>query len=358
MPHQRERLPWPERSAHCRHLILLAVIVAVVVTPTRAAEVSPELLLVDGQPLTHLVPAQPGAVAVFACGAHGFYRLDPAASTWQRVGDVPPAGHLVSAIDAPDLLLAGDHPPCARGGDPISLHRSEDGGGTWQRVAGADGVRPLAMWASVDLALGAGCAGLAVSTDRGVTWQPLNMDSTNFEITAFASFSDPTRPGGLVAATSEGGSSRLWILDLQNPDAPVLSDVLREFWGHGALASDQDTVLLGASVGVAVSTDAGKTWTLGRTGLEAVTIRTDPRTEGLSEADARRRFGINVVAFSPDDPQVFHVGTVDGLFTSSDGGANWVQTTGIVGPITEIVITAGMLFVQTESGVVMVPLLP
>lgn len=313
-------------------------------------------VVVDGDALVSLVPAPPGAPALFAVGEQGGYRGTPDGASWVRAGDAPPEGRLVAAVDDGQTLLAGDHPPCARG-DPatVPLHRSTDGGATWRPVAGVVGLRPLAVWSGAGVALGAGCAGLAISGDGGLTWERAPLTEANLDPTAFAPFAERDRIGGLLVGTGEGGTSQLWSVDLTDPDRPLLGDPLLEFWGLGALAAQGETRSVGSAVGVAVSRDDGHTWTTSRDGLEIVTVDGDPRTEGLSEDELRRPFGISAIALDPGDEERLAAGTADGLFVSADGGATWSGVDGITGEVPVVVVLAdGAVLAQTLAGVVRV----
>ena len=347
-------------------LALAAVLTAAAVGDSagRAAHASPgpggpvEPLVVGGEALVSLLPVPAGSPFLFAVGERGLYRGTPDGAGWTRVGDAPPEGRVVAAVDDGQILLAGDHPPCARGdAGMVPLHRSADGGATWRPVAGTVGLRPLAVWSGAGIALGAGCAGLAVSGDGGVTWQPVPPTGANLDPTAFAPFADPDRIGGLLAGTGEGGTSRLSMLDLSDPTQPLLGDPLLEFWGLGALAALGETLAVGSAVGVAVSRDDGRTWAASRDGLEAVTVDGDPRTDGLSENELRRPFGILAVALDPLDANRLAVGTVDGLFVSDDGGATWSGAGGIAGGVPVVIgLADGTLLAQTAAGVVRVGL--
>nr|MDQ3045350.1 hypothetical protein [Chloroflexota bacterium] len=232
-------------------------------------------LEIDGETVTAIVPAAPGARLIYATAGGEFYRSDSGGQQWELAGEAPPAGQIAAAADDAPLLLAGDRPPCGRGGPGEPLSRSEDGGVTWNTVEGVEGLRPLAVWGEVEVAIGASCAGLHISTDGGLTWQPLDLLEPGFDVTAFAVVPDETSSGShqaLIAHTSEGGTSRLRLLDVTDPAQPVVGDVLREFWGLGALAGRGDIYLLGAADGVWISIDAGQEWTQRRVGLEEVTL--------------------------------------------------------------------------------------
>ncbi|MDP9356671.1 MAG: glycoside hydrolase [Chloroflexota bacterium] len=328
-----------------------------VATPTNVT-----FLSVDGDPIVTLVPAPAGAETIYAVGEAELYRTPDGGQTWEAAGPLPPPGKLVAAQDSPLLLLAGSHPPCARGGgEDINLSRSEDGGATWRPVPGEIGVEPLAVWHEAEVAIGADCVGLRISLDMGLTWDEFPVLPPGSEVTAFAPLAtgDPAQPAALLATTSEGGTSRLFRLDLADPANPVLSDLLIEYWGLGSLTGDGDRYVLGAATGVWVSGDEGANWTGHRDGLEAVTISVDPlvATEPIPDEELQRGFGIDAVAADPALPDHLYAGTTGGLYASTDAGATWQQVKGVEGRVTTVVLApeGGRLFAQTETGVAVVP---
>ncbi len=322
-------------------------------------------LSVDGDPIVTLVPAPASATAVYVVGQEGLYRTTNGGESWEPAGPPPPSGRLVAAQDSPLVLLAGSRPPCARGGGPdVTLSRSDDGGATWQPLSGEIGVEPLAIWREAELAIAADCAGLRISRDTGRTWADLPVLPPGSEVTAFAPLatSDVAQPAALLATTSEGGTSRLFHLDLTDPSDPALSDPLIEYWGLGSLTGDEDRYVLGAATGVWLSDDRGATWTRHRDGLEAVTISVDPlvATEPIPDEELQRGFGIDTVASNPASPDPLYAGSIDGLFTSRDAGTTWEQVEGVEGRVSTLVLapTGGRLFAETPSGVIEVPLQP
>jgi hypothetical protein len=203
---------------------------------------------------------------------------------------------------------------------------------------------------------------VVVSRDGGRTWGaevalPGGLANLSAAVAIAANHTDI--PAALVIGTSEGGTSRLWALDLSDPASPRFGDhELVSFWGQGAPAGRGDRLVVGAPVGVWVSSDPDQ-WH--RDGLEdVVTVSDDPGREGVSRAERERGYGFGAVAVDPADPDHLWAGAVRGLYESRDAGRQWqlVDGVGADAAIAALVVAPGdaRLLVQTDAGVVVVPL--
>jgi photosystem II stability/assembly factor-like uncharacterized protein len=298
---------------------------------------------VEDDPLMTLVAAPPGASVLFAMGGRALYRSDDGGLSWSTAGPLPPTGLVVAAPDSPDLLLVGYHRACgATGDDQPPLQRSMDGGKTWQAVDGEHGIRPLAIWAGAELAIGESCAGFQISTDAGVTWQLASIMAPGYEVSAFAPNwgADASSPAGLVVGTI-GRTSRIWWLDLTDPGHLNLRDLdLPPVTGGEAPAVSGDTYVIGTAGGIFVSTDQGTTWS-------AVT----------PIANENAGFSILAMVIDPDNPNHLYAGTSIGVFASPDAGRSWRQIGESKRIITRLVLTrAGLLLVQAGKEVVALPI--
>lgn len=311
-------------------------------------------LTIDGDVVNRIARSSPGATSQIVLGQSLFIR--EAGAGWTRTGDAPGAGSVVFAADDTDLLLSGDHPPCLRGGASTALERSEDGGKSWESIDGAEGVRPLVVWRESGIALGATCSGMMLSTDTGRTWADLAAIEPGYEITAFAPVTTSDgkdTPVVLFGMTSEGGTSRLYRLDLTNPASPVLSEPLREYWAIAGIAARGDTYVLAAADGVWVSQDGGQSWNRSADGLQNVVLEQDPSVVGLPVDVEPGSFGLYAVAFLDGAGAALAVGSVNGLYTAADPSGAWSLVDGMEHRIDHVSVIPGdnRLLYETEDQV-------
>jgi len=302
----------------------------------------PAGLTIDGDVANRIAHSSPGATSQIVLGQSVYIR--EAGAGWSRIGDAPGSGSVVFAADDTDLLLSGDHPPCLRGSASTALERSENGGKSWETIEGTEGVRPLVVWRESGIALGATCSGMMLSPDAGRTWARLAAIDPGYEITAFAAIATDDGkdvPLALFGMTSEGGTSRLYRLDLNDPASPVLSEPLREYWAIGGIAARGDTYVLAAADGVWVSDDAGRSWNRSADGLEDVVLEGDPGEVGLPVDIQPESFGLFAVAFLDDDGAALALGSANGLYTAARPSGPWSLVDGTTHRIDHLSIMPG-----------------
>lgn len=321
-------------------LRMLALITLLAAAPplltNMAAQYSPApvALEIEGDAINRLASSSPEAISQVVVG-QGVYARDRG-SDWARTGDAPGPGAVVFAADDPSLLLNGDHPPCLRGGAAAAVERSEDGGASWLPVEGVEALRPLVVWSESGIALGATCSGMMLSTDAGQTWSDLAGIEAGYEITAFAaiaSIEETDGPAVLFGMTSEGGTSRLYRLDLSDPAAPELSEPLREYWSVAGIAARDDTYVLAAADGLWISEDAGGSWERSADGLEDVVLEQDPSQAGLPADVEPGSFGLFSVAFPGADSDALVIGSANGLYAAESLADPWTRVEGTAGEI-------------------------
>ena len=190
-----------------------------------------------------------------------------------------------------------------RGGtlEPL-LYRSEDSGGSWQRIGAgffASAISVLAIAPSQPQTLYAGTAlsGVYKSEDSGGSWT-----LTGHSQGVASLVIDPEQPEILFAGTFESGlyksvdGGEAWSQVLPDFGVPVL-----------AMSPNQSQTLYAGvyEEGVHRSTDGGSTW-----------LRVN---KGLNETH------VLSVVIDPQNAQIVHVGTWGRMFRSDDGGESWTQ---------------------------------
>lgn len=248
-------------------------------------------------------------------------------------------------------------------GQEVVLHRSLDGGASWEPLVLPAGLE-AAMWADNGrdaLAAGGQDGSLLISRDRGDTWHEVELGAPLSSLT--------WDEGGLLyAGTQEGGiyrlgsdGSKVSITTAGSPfgqtpivaldeadgrlfaatpttmfytDAAASADGAADWletapvagWITTLAAVDPEVVYAGtATLGVLMTTDAGQIWGLAGEGLglaagqmvNVTALRLDPREPGVLYAAVNHTLGATEVHSS-----------AAGAFVSLDSGANWQPLAG------------------------------
>jgi photosystem II stability/assembly factor-like uncharacterized protein len=213
--------------------------------------------------------AEPGAPStVYAVGAY-LYRSRDGGTNWDRVTFSPngvqwfPSAILVAPPPDSAIYVAADALP-----EQYAIFRSADHGATWSATAQAPPTQvfSLAVDSSDPAILYAGTTqGVFKTFDGGEHWRPSNAGlpiRQPYQFPVRDLQSDPNAPGTLYASV----------------------DYYRTF----------------------KSTDHGESWFSSQQGLEGERV--------------------NATAIDPTDSSVVYAATWNGVFRSSDGGANWKRT--------------------------------
>ncbi|MFN0729508.1 T9SS type A sorting domain-containing protein [Polaribacter gochangensis] len=280
---------------------------------------------------------------VYAASAYAFYRSNDAGATWTgHRGGLPtsPSAWGPNGIRAgvpieitidktnPDIVYAANY-----GG---GIFKSTDGAKTWQVLgtgySGATIHKVLTDAQNPQTFLTIGRSGPFKSTDNGATYDGLFYKDA-YSAEWYGAAIHPTNSNtlfisdeheGLILKSTTGGTS--WTTKFNQPTANA-SDFNQR---HGAkeivisksnpttmyagfayqfFYSDPDNTNFPNSFGVYKSTDAGETWTQsGTTGIAATNLN------------------ITALAVNTTDENSVYIGLRgDGLFHSTDGGANWTN---------------------------------
>ena len=305
-------------------------------------------LRILGKVVQRVIAGDAEGKVLYAVTSAGLSRSGDGGRTWSAAGDVQ-AGETLVALNNPDVLYAGAHQPCAKGGPSTPFTRSIDGGKSWQQFDAGAGVQPLLVVSGQHTTVvGSSCA-LVLSADGGQSFTPVAV-TTNYDTTGAAS-NDPALAQIVVLGTSEGGTTLLRKLDLVSINAPADAGVLATFFGAGAVVWDGDRIVLATPEGVGVSLDNGATWTWSRSGLEHVTFSVDPLTEAIPPTEQGQSFGFSVIRIDLADPQRVWAGGELGAWRSANGGQSWTQL-GNKSRIDSLIVStaAGRVFVSSDGG--------
>lgn len=310
---------------------------------------SGSFLQIDGAMVRQVVLWDDELPAEFAATRFTLYHRTDARS-WSRVGSLPAEGRVIADPSDPEMLYLGDHPPCLRESEPIPFHRSFDGGQTWEELPDAANIRPIMVLPEdPDTIIGSRC-GLAISRDRGETWER-HLPDSEFDLTRLTA----TQVGLYGIFTSQDQHSYLRRIDLEDPDSPEFQEPIINFWGRGAVHATQERILVGEPSGVHLTDDGGTTWNFTREGLEDVVTTVNPLEEPIPDAELEAGIGIFALLPDPEDSARIFLGTIRGLYLSEDSGQTWgkIQEVGDY-EIIQLNFALGdaVLYVTTTDGVI------
>lgn len=297
----------------------------------------------------------PMVSTIYALAGEGLYRSDDGAQTWTLMNPASPVTHtLTLAPGMPDTLYGGKRYPCLRGGPPIPMWKSVDGGQTWTELLTGTNLQPLAVHpTSAHWVYARGCDGPWLSTDGGVTWahQPDDWFLLYFVYQIAPVGADDWQTVYLGCTGEAGGGAILKSTDAGADWERVTPGDPCPWW-IGALAVDpisSTNVYFGEPRAFWGSHDGGTTWYTSTTGLDDVVY--DP--DGPISQDV----GLYALAFLPGQPHKVLLGTVRGVYGSADQGQTWTK---LLGPswqddkVWELLwrsVEPDKLFVTTEDGV-------
>lgn len=313
-----------------------------------------EQLMVEGDPVTGFVVDPVSHVAHYLVRDRLLFNTADQGE-WKQVGDIPEFSSVIVDSDDETRLWSGVGEECYRGGgESLPLMRSTDSGRTWTDV-GDPGLVPLAAFSEASLVLAHDCAGLQVSRDDGTSWMTPEGMPLGSQVTAFAVGTAPSSDDSLViwaGVTSEGGTSSVYRLAIDNAGGTNVSKPLRTYYGFGSLeVTESGAILLGAPQGVLRSGDDGSSWLTDRDGLESTTLEDDPMEVFPTDIEPGS-FGLNVLIDIGSD---LYVAGTDGVYRLGNMDDAWTRIVDVTSPPRDLASIADgrMLLVLTDDGTVL-----
>lgn len=261
------------------------------------------------------IAVQPLGEVFAATGGSGIHRSSDGGETWEAVNTGLGSGTFN------DIVILGGAAPrwYAASEDGAGFHVSAAGDGSWSERANgllAAGITAAASTINALYVASSG-SGIAKSTDRGNTWTPASGGlSRSLLVTALVP--DPANPSALYAATADGvyktvsaaGGDAAWAARRSGiapgPVSSVAVDPLRPQTLYAGVVGN----------GLYRSTDGGDSWTALGGGI--------PRNASIPAiATSRTTPGSVHVAVKGSDPRD------DGVYLSTNGGDGWIRRGGL-----------------------------
>jgi photosystem II stability/assembly factor-like uncharacterized protein len=264
-----------------------------------------------GGAVTTVVVAPSDPAVVWAGSSAGVFRSTDGGATWSNVsGPLADVAHLVVHPNDPGKAWALS--------SSQGVYRTVDGGATWISANKFAGITPTALLIDPrdpdTLYVSGACLsgfeplplpwmGVHKSTDGGVTWESVGPAPGLFSQCVFEMAIDPFSPWRLFVASLDGrlesyDRARTWQRpDGARPSLAVIFDPRFPFTHYGITKSIEPRFL--------VSQDGGFTWSPSATPPPA-------QPQALS--------------IDPERGRLF-LGTSNGVFRSGDGGRVWAKTT-------------------------------
>lgn len=310
-----------------------------------------EALILPGGWVDRII-SQPALTTLYATAGGDLYRSANAGLTWARVGVARPEHTLLSPADG-DRLYAGAGYPCFQGGPDTGFWRSDDGGASWQALAGGTNLKPLAAHpADPDRLWAAGCDGPYLSTNGGITFTRQSSDLFGIYQPFYIAPVGAAWTDVWLAGISEGGGGAVLVSRNGGVDWSRSTPAGVELGWLGGLALDrgeEGRIYAPALNGFFLSPDDGASWQSLSTGLADV-IGVDPPEppSGL----------YSLIQESGAVPRIF-LGTARGLYvhTPDQGGDAWLKVTGqpfdgmVIRDLDLLDARPTLLYVTTGDGV-------
>lgn len=303
-------------------------------------------LTIEGKAIHQVIAATADGSVLYALTDVGISRSNDGGRTWFASGSAP-EGNLVVALNNPDVLYGSERGSCGKGQSGVPLTRSTNAGRDWQTFEGGESVEAYLIEADQNsTVIGSDC-GLLISVDGGQSWSLIpGSEGMDF----FSAHANGTTLDGTILAVgvTEGGTGRLFVVDISDPGVVQVNAALAQFWGTAPVDWLGDRMVIATAARFGISDDGGDTWTWSREGLEAVTYSVDPLLEGIPEDESELNAIFTVAAIDPANPDRIWIGGHNGAFLSTDTGQTWQQV-GETALIDSIVITADRVYISANG---------
>lgn len=307
-------------------------------------------LLVSGSPVLSMFSGSVNGLVLYAITEDSLNQSLDGGNSWTEVGAFPGGEPIVSSTSS-EILYTGDRSSCGRGVSFYAFNRSFDGGQTWETIEASMDRQPMYAFedAEGDFVYGTAC-GLSISADGGTSWTQYP-DLAGEEV--FSISADQIAPDNLiyVVGVTEGGTGRLFVLDITDRTTPDLNGAITQFFGDAGVGISNGRIVVATSSRTGVSDDGGDTWTWSRDGLENATFSVDPLSQEIPEDEQSIFFRFNIVEIDPANNNAIWIAGNNGAFRSIDGGLTWVQL-GDASSVDSLVVSnaTDRVFISSEGG--------
>ncbi|HMM42779.1 MAG TPA: hypothetical protein PKA95_12830 [Thermomicrobiales bacterium] len=321
-------------------------------SPTGTLTPAGDVLRIDGVPVRRVVIPSADIGPLYAVAGDTLFLME--GEDWTPIGaDRFARRYLVDPADL-ERVFRGRHRVCgATSPEPdVPMEVSKDGGLHWRHLPLGTNIEPMLFDPNdYDVIYGADCNNLVISTNAGNTWDRLDPlpGYTVIEVRMLG-----TRL--LVLGTNPAGNSALAEVDITDPHAPEIGEVLLIANGNARMDATRELIVVAGAGIVHTSDDGGQNWT-----QTVATVEEEPEETPPAGATPALVPLTNVLALriGPASIPRLYAGTPAGLLVSQDQGLTWVRYDEVPADAIVTEIQFGLanadLYVTTDPGVIMVP---
>ena len=338
------------------------VVIQPIATATPAPVFPAGTLVIDGL-CTDRVIGNRYSDALYGYVDGWLYRSRDYTERWRLVTTTPEVDTFIISPSDPDVLYSGGT-TCDARDEPVDFYRSLDAGLSWTRLDTARNLRPLLVGpTNPERLFAAGCDGLYLSQDAGITWARVGDNLWNEYAVLDMDYAPLTAEEAEEDFDELNKDEQLNLLDLDNlfaggrsaDDGGVVgySDDGGETWRsftplitpspwnmHRLTVDPRDAgrVWFVDDMGVWSTQDGGERWEFSDRGL----------SELVDDAEMDDSSPFNDILYHPDDQ--LYLATIDGLYTKHVDAERWRKVTDTSFEELEIL---SIVFSETEPSVLL-----